>query len=280
MLDNSVVKKIEDFVFMKPRSVQEIALHVGRNWRTADRYIDEIGKEFGTIATKVFREGTRGALKIVYWASIEKVSHSVFQENLEKELQTKNKEDFSAFDIFQHVSDNNKKARIENPIDENATDLSDLEDFLKNAKKQVLFFSGNFSFVNLKNKNFDMMKIIEGMVKKNISIKALGRVDIAGRKNVEKLLSLNFKHGKELIEIRHREQPLRAIIIDNKIFRMKEVKEPTGRLKELDKKIFIFYTIKDKEWTEWLSRIFWKNFSNSISSQKRFEEINKLKIAV
>ena len=72
MLSSEVIKKIEDFVYEKPRSIQEIAEYIKKNWRTADRYIQEIEKNFGTISTKVFREGTRGALKIVYWSAVEK----------------------------------------------------------------------------------------------------------------------------------------------------------------------------------------------------------------
>jgi hypothetical protein len=91
------------------------------------------------------------------------------------------------------------------------------------------------------------------------------------------MLSLNFKYGKENIEIRHSETPLRAIIVDNQLIRLKEIKEPTGRKNELDKKLFLFYTIKDKDWASWLSRIFWKIFSSSIDSKKRMLEIDKLK---
>jgi len=63
MLDSETIKKIEDFVYQKPRSIQEVSEHLGKNWRTVDRYIEEIGKSFGTISVRVFREGTRGALK-------------------------------------------------------------------------------------------------------------------------------------------------------------------------------------------------------------------------
>jgi hypothetical protein len=277
MLDNQVIKKIEGFVYAKPRSIQEIAEHTGKNWRTADRYVQEIEKEFGTLATRVFRGGTRGALKIVYWASMEKASNSVFQEMLEKEIMAgKSKHDFSAFDIFQHVQSKNKRAIVERTIDENSTNLKELAEILKQTKKQLLIFSGNLSWFNLKNKGFDMFKILEELVKKGVCVKIVCRVDIAGRGNVEKALSLNFKHGKELVEVRHREQPLRAIVIDNKLFRLKEVKEPTGKINELDRKMFIFYTIKDKEWAEWLSRIFWKMFSNSIAAGRRIEEMKKL----
>ena len=277
MLDNQVIRKIEDFVYSKPRSIQEIAEYTGKNWRTADRYIQEIEKELGTLATRVFREGTRGALKIVYWASMEKASNSVFQEMLEKEIMAgKSKHDFSAFDIFQHVQSKNKKVSVEEAKNEEATELKQFVEFLENTKKQLLIYSGNLSFINLKNKNINIFKVIEGLVKKNISIKVLCRVDLAGRENVEKLLSLNFKHGKELVEIRHKEQPLRALISDNRMFRIKEIKEPTGKINELDKKMFIFYTIKDKEWAEWLSRIFWKMFSGSVNAGKRIEEMKKL----
>src|SRR3989339_724958 len=229
MLNSKIVEKIENFVEIKPRSVQEIAQELNKNWRTVDRYISQIKEEFGTIETRIFREGTRGALKIVYFANSEKISNTVFQERLEKEiLLRRTKEEFSAFEIFQYVQDNKKEV------------------FLKKA-----------------------------VVEKEIKIKVLCRVDVVGRQNIEKLLSLNFKHKKELIQIRHREHPLRATIIDDKIMDLKEIKEPTGKIKELDKKIFIFSTIIDKKWIEWLTKIFWKMFNESISAEKRLEQINR-----
>jgi hypothetical protein len=279
MLDSKLIKQIEEFVAEKPRSIQEIAEKLDISWRTADRYIEQIEKELGTLQTRVFREGTRGALKIVFLAGIEKVSHSIFQEQLEQAIfQARKKEDFSAFDIFQYIEDKNKKAIIENASSEEETNLKEFSEMLQTAKKQILIFSGNLSFINLKNKNYDMFKIIEALVKKGVNIKIICRVDLAGKENIEKVLALNFKHGKELIEIHHREHPLRAFVIDNQLLRIKEIKEPTGKTKELNKKVFIFYTIKDKSWTEWLSRIFWKIFSQSINANKRLEELNKIKI--
>lgn len=277
MLDNHTIKKIEDFINQKPRSIQEIAQHLNKNWRTVDRYIQEIEKEFGTIATRTFRKGTRGALKIVYWASIEKVSHSVFQEKLEKEIEIfKKKEDFSAFDIFQHILDKDKKVSIENVSEENLTNLKEIVELLEKTEKQLLIFSGNLSLINLKKEKVNVFEVLEDLVKRGVNIKAICRVDIAGKDNIEKLLSLNFKYGKENIEIRHAEQPLRALVMDKKIIRLKEIKEPTGKIHELNKRIFIFYTIKNKEWSEWLSKIFWKLFNKSIDSNKRLKEINKI----
>jgi hypothetical protein len=277
MLDSQTVKKIEDLVYTKPRSIQEIAQCINMNWRTADRYVEEIEKNFGTLNTRTFRGGTRGALKIVYWASVEKVSYSIFQERLEKEiLRARRKEDFSAFDIFQHVPDKNKRAFVEKAADENSMNYRDVSELLKKAEKQLIILSGNLSFLNIKNKTIDFYSILEDLVKRKVTIKIICRVDIVGRENIKKVLSLNFKYGRECIEIRHREQPLRAFIIDNKLFEMKEVKEPTGKIHELDKKILVYYTLKDKEWIEWITHIFWKMFSESVGAEKRLEEMNKI----
>ena len=278
MLTNELIKKIEDFVYSKPRSVQEIALYIGKNWRTADRYISEIEKNFGTLSTRIFREGTRGALKIAYWASVEKISSSVFQEKIEEEiLRAKRKEDFSAFDIFQYVNEKNKNVKVIAEKTEESAGFNNIKSILEKAEKKLLIFSGNLSFINFKHKDKKILNILDNLVKKGISIKILCRVDISGRKNVEDVLSLNFKHGKEMIEIHHREHPLRATIIDNKFFNIKEIKEPTGKISELDKKIFIFYNINDKGWTEWMTKIFWKIFSSSIDAKKHLAELEKIK---
>jgi len=277
MLSNEIIKKIEDFVYSKPRSVDEIAKHIGKNWRTADRYVQEIEKNFGTISTRVFREGTRGALKIVFWASVEKVSSSVFQERLEKEiLRAKKKEDFSSFDIFQYVKDKNKDAHIEGNNVQKQDNLKSYGKLLESTERQVLIFSGNLSFINEKSNNFDMFSVFDRLVKKKISIKVLCRIDVVGKNNIEKLLSLNFKYGKEIIEIRHHEHPLRGAIIDGKLIRLKEITFPTRKSFEPKKEISTIYFIKDKEWAEWLSRIFWKMFNSSIGAKVRLEQIQKI----
>ncbi|VVB77729.1 Uncharacterised protein [uncultured archaeon] len=168
MLDREIIKKIEDFVYSKPRSIQEISEHIGKNWRTADRYIQEIETSFGTITTRVFREGTRGALKIVYFSSVDKISHSVFQEKLEEDiLKGRTKYDFSAFDIFQHIPDKNKSARIKRGENEiKASGLEEFEQLLECTKKQILFFSGNLSFINFDDGKVNVFNLIEKLIKK------------------------------------------------------------------------------------------------------------------
>ncbi|HIH52310.1 hypothetical protein COT60_02700 [Candidatus Pacearchaeota archaeon CG09_land_8_20_14_0_10_30_9] len=277
MLDNKTVQEIERFVSVEPRSINEISDYLKKNWRTVDRYLKEIEEEYKTISLKTFRGGTRGALKIAYFSSPERVSSTKLQEELENEImKLKRKEDFSAFDIFQNISEKNKKAIVEDEISESSTNLKELIEILKTTKKELKLFSGNLSWINLKKGKIDLFQTLEDLIKKGVKLKVLCRVDLNGIENIKKVLSLNYKYGKELIEIRHREHPIRAFVIDNTSFRLKEIKEPTGKIKELDKKIFIFYTIKDKEWTEWLSKIFIKLFNTSIGAEKRLNELNKL----
>ncbi len=276
MLDAKTIKQIENFVQEKPRSIQEIAKQINKNWRTADKYIEQIKEEYGTIETRIFREGTRGALKIAYQNSIEKISKTSQQEKLEKDIfNSRKKEDFSVFEIFQYVADKNKSVTIEKEKSPYSTNVDELNNLIKQTKKELIILSGNLSWINLKNNKIDFMKTIEELAKKDVSIKIVCRVDISGMENISRMLSINKKIGKENIEIHHYEQPLRAIISDSRIMRLKEIKEPTGKINELNKRIFIFYEINDKEWVEWTVKIFKKMFHNSLGAEKRFEQINK-----
>ena len=278
-MKTDVVREIEEFVYEKPRSVQEIAEKLKKNWRTADRYVDEIIEERGSLGKRIFREGTRGALKIIYWASVEKASATIFQEELEQRISLgRTKFDFSCFDIYQHVEKKKKDVWVGQGKDEaDARRLVEFRDLLVKAKKQILFFSGNLSFINFEDGDINIFDVVDDLVRKGVSIKVLCRVGIDGEANIRKLLSLNSKYGKELIEVRHREQPLRVSVIDGKLLSLKEVVLPMDRKKELKKKTFIFYTIRDEKWGEWLSKIFWKMFMGSVGSGKRLEELERLK---
>ena len=100
MLKKETIKKINELVFTKPRSIFEISKHIKVNWRTANRYVDKINKEEGTISTQVFRGGTPGALKVVYWNNIENIHTSGIQERLFKQIEMgRFKEDFSSSEI-------------------------------------------------------------------------------------------------------------------------------------------------------------------------------------
>ncbi len=279
MLTTEIIKKINDFVFLKPRTMDEIAKHIKKNWRTANRYVEKISEQQGTISIRVFRKGTRGALKVVYWANIEQIHSGAFQEELFEKIKTgKSKRDFSPFDIWQHVSSKKKSAFLEEQEYESKTAFNkDLPNLFMGTEKQLLIFSGNLSWANIVQKNVNIFKILENLGKKNISIKILSGVDVDNLEDIQKFLSLNNKLGKEFIEIRHAQQPLRAFIIDKKIARFKEIRyTEQKRKKENKKKLWIFYNIYDKDWISWLQKIFWNLFSKAIPAEKRIKEIENI----
>lgn len=278
MLNQQTIQQIESFVKEQPRSVNEIATQLKKNWRTIDRYLQQIEQDLGSIKLKTFRGGTRGALKIAYSTPVDQISSTTVQKQLEKEIfSTKNKQDFSAFDIYQHIPKNKKSVWTKKGLDESdAGRLKEYKELLLKAKKQIMFFSGNLSFINFKDKNIKIFDILEELIKRNIKIKVICKVDYTGIKNIEKLLSLNHKYAKDLIELHHSNQPLRATIIDDKYINLKEEKNPTQRKDELKQKTFIFYTINDKDWAGWITKIFFKMFNQSIDSKKRLEELNEI----
>lgn len=280
MLDSKTTKKINDFVYAKPRTIQEVAFLLQKNWRTANSYVEKIEKETGSISTRTFRKGTRGALKIVFWNNIERIHSSEFQEKMLRKIEEgKKKDDFSAFDIYQYVDEKKRSASLEIVSDEEKTNIQDFANALKSAQSQVLFFSGNASFTNLPYGNKRIIGLIEELARNKISIKILARVELPGIKNIKELNAINERIGKEAIEIRHCEQPLRATIVDSKVARLKEIKLPGEYRKgELGKKTFIFYEIYDQEWIEWLQKVFWGMFRTAIPAGRRIadlESINK-----
>ncbi|MBW3011718.1 hypothetical protein KY311_00890 [Candidatus Woesearchaeota archaeon] len=279
MLEKGVVKKINDFVFAKPRTIQEISHIIGKSWITTDRYIEKIAAEEGTVSVRTFRGGTKGALKIVYW-NLNPVQASSFQERMLKQIESgRHKSDFSASEIFQHVDEKKREAfYITDNRYHEKENYEDLKKLLMNAESQVLSFSGNLTFCNIGNGKKKIFDVIEFLAEKGVKIKILTRVELAGLENIKKVLALNEKIGKDAIEIRHCYQPLRVNIIDSKILSLKEVKDPRyfseGELKE---PISIIYRIYDEEWVEWMQKVFWNLFRTSVSAEKRIKDLEQIK---
>lgn len=272
MLDSKTIKKISEFVYIKPRTIQEIAMHIGKNWRTADSYVEKISKEQGIIALRTFRGGTRGALKIAFWNNVEKIHSSEFQERLFKRIElARNKEDFSPFDIYQYVPENKRSAFLEEQKEDTITNKQDLVNALRSTENQVLIFSGNLSWVNAIQGRVKLIDVFEELAENNISIKIICKVDLESMKNIQKMLDINYKLKKETIEIRHAEQPFRAFIVDNKWVRFKERKSGNK-----DKLAHIFYDIIDEEWVEWIQKVFWNIFRTSIKADKRIKDIETI----
>jgi len=282
VLDADLTRQICDFVRLKPRSIQEISAKIKKNWRTTERYVEIIEEKEGCIASRIFRKGTRGALKIVYWNYVEDIHNTSFQEELLNAiLQGRRKQDFSPFDIYQHVDDNKKKLYI---VDASEVDPDieiskgdDFVSFLKQAEKQMLVFSGNMSWINAHQDNIKIIDVLRDLAKKGVNIKVISRISMVGADNAEKLLVINKELGRDAIEIKHRYQPLRAIIIDNKIVKFREMRDPAYyRDGELSKKMEVFYDIYDDDWIKWLEKVFFKIFSNALPAGKRLTEIDKI----
>jgi hypothetical protein len=271
MLESKTVKRINDFVYLKPRTIQEIAALIRRNWRTADRYVESIAKETGSLAVRTFREGSRGALKVVYWNNIEKIHSSEFQEKLLAKIESSRKQEFSPFDIYQYVDAQKRDAVL---VNTKKTVQDVLRKHLEGASAQVLSFSGNLSWVNIVEEGKPLIEVIEELAQHRVSIKVLARVTIDSMKNIHKLLQINEKIGRPVIEVRHREQPLRGFVIDNTVGRFREMRDPKDFEKgELDERILLFYEIYDREWVEWFQKVFWYFFRTAIPAEKRIKDL-------
>lgn len=277
MLTKEEIKKINEFVHSKPRTIQEIASLLKINWRTADRYVEKIAQEEGTISTRIFREGTRGALKIVFWNNIEKIYSSELQERLLRKIESgRTKTDFSSFDIYQYVDEKKRNAFLEEQEEDTKYTEQDLFGQIDTAEKQVLIFSGNFSWVNLVQNKLTFLKLLEDIGKRNVTVKVLANIDIHSLKNVKGALALNDAVGKNFLDIRHCEQPLRSFIVDNKIVRLKEMKNPDQKKGERKKDVHIFYEIFDLDWIEWMQKVFMHFFRTAIPAQKRIQDLESI----
>jgi hypothetical protein len=280
MLTQQLIKQINDFVYTKPRTIDEISVHIDKNWRTANSYVERIAEQQGTLSIRTFREGTRGALKIVFWNNIERIHSSSLQERLYKQIESgRRKNDFTPSEIYQYVDEKKKNALIMNHEEYTSkSNLNDFANFLRTAEKQVLFFSGNLTWSNLDYQDKKILEIVEELAKQGVSIKILTRVELPGLESIKNILAINDRIGRQAIEIRHCFQPLRATIIDSKSARFKEIMTAVDYPKEeLGKDAYLLYEILDEEWIQWLQKVFWNLFRTSIDANKRIKEIEAIK---
>ncbi len=278
MLDSKTKQKIQEYVYKRPRTVQEIALTIGKNWRTANRYVEKISEESGVIAIKVFREGTRGSLKICYWNSIEKLHGSQAQERLFKQIETgRVKQEFSPFDIYQHICDSKRHAFWEYRSDKTKSYKQNIIGFLSGTQKQLLHFSGNLSWVNMSENNKKLIDVAEELARNKVSIKVVSRVELPGLNNIKTLCAINERVGYDAIEIRHCEQPLRGFIIDDKAARFREEKDlKLYEPDELKGDLAIFYEILDEAWISWLQKVFWHLFRTGMPAKQRIRDLESI----
>jgi predicted transcriptional regulator len=275
VLKQSDVDKVVVFVKQEPKTIQEVAKLLGRSWVTAESYVQQIKERTGLVNIKTFRKGSQGALKVVYY----NYKESLVSEDVKKDLyhqirQSRKKEDFDAFEIFQFVPDEKKKAFTL----ECSKDLPKNPQFskiLQQATHSIYFFSGNMSFLALTEGKRSIIDAFEELLKRKVHIKILCRVDVASINNIMRLKHLLEKYP-EFIELRHSRQPLRGFIIDDSLARFSNEALITDyKTGELLKNVKFFYEIYDAEWIEWLQKVFWSLFRTSLSHEERMRQFEK-----
>lgn len=274
------VKSIKEYVKQKPRTVNEISDLLGVNWRTADRYIDKIMETTGTLSVRTFREGTRGALKVVYWSGLESRSFTDLQEELYRKIERGIfKQDFSPFEIYQYIDGSKKNAFSEQKTDDIKVFYAQqkINELLNKAEKDLYCFSGNLSWVNLIEEEVEALKIVEKLASKGVNIKVLCRVNFQGLENIEAMVKINEMLGREAIEMRHVYHPLRGFVLDKKIARFRERVYPseTGLLKN---ELAVYYELYDEDWIDWLQKVFWKLYQKGVPVKRRLEELKTVRL--
>lgn len=270
-MKGEIRQEILEIVHERPHAIAEIAFKINKNWRTANRYVEQLEKE-DVLKTHVFRKGGRGSLKIAYWPnSLTESPSSVKNFLLQRILQGRNKDDFSPLDIIQHVLP--KKRKTIEISKESYHSKENVEDFLTSLKKaehHILFFSGNLSFMNLGKRTEDFFDIFTKKLQQGVNLYMLTRVDSSNEKIVQQLLQLNSASAKGKVHIKYAQHPLRCTVIDEKEFSIKENLTSS----EIDD-TFIYYVF-DESWVKWVTDIFWYMWNGSIEAQKRLDVIRSL----
>lgn len=273
-LNNKLETQIINFVRDEPRTIQEISKKIGKSWVTTDSYVNQIETKTGLIKVKVFRKDTKGAIKLVYFSTANTFSSDLIKEELYKSIKhSKWKENFDFMDIYQFVSEKSKHSFIEKAEDKNKSYNQNIMKLFNQADKTIYVFSGNLSFVNIKEGKKSMTDILEDCLKRKVFVKILTRINLASITNINQIKHLIQKYPNQ-IEIKHKYQPLRGFVIDNKIARFKD-EQSLSRYKEgeLDNNLRIFYEIYDKEWVEWIQNVFWNLSKMSIDYNVRLKEL-------
>jgi len=266
------------FVKEEPRTIQDVARRIDKSWLTADSYVDKIMEKTGLINIKKFREGTRGALKIVYWNYSESIENDDVRQNLFQSIKFgRAKTDFDPFEVYQFVQDEKKRVITEEYDEALESKKQELIPLLRSVENTLYCFSGNLSWVNMTEGSVKVADELRELFKRGVSVKVVCRVDIASLKNIDLLQKLCGEVGSGSVEIRHSFQPLRGFIFDDRQARFKDEKfVKTYKEGELKKNIRIFYDVFDEEWVDWLQKVFWELYRHSILSGKRMEQLSKI----
>lgn len=272
VLETDTVETIQRFVQQRPRAMQEIADKVDVSWRTADRYVKQIATEEGTIDVHTFREGTRGALKIVYYRTADQTHTSQFKELLAQQIQSgREKTDFSPFDVYQAVDQEKREAFMEQQTQDESSVKQDLTGALRQAEEEILIFSGDLSWANITQDGTALRDVFAELGRHGVTIKILGTVDVHSKENTENLLSVNTRIGSDMVQVRHHRQPLRAFIVDSTFARFKERKTEAAQ-----EDMYVFYEIREREWVDWIRTVFHNLYRGALPAEQRLQDLETI----
>src|SRR3989338_10787472 len=278
MLTPDNIKLINDFVYKEPRTVKEISLLLKVSWVTADKYIKSIIEKYGILNMKVFKAGTKGALKITYWNNFDGLRSGTAQQILFDKIKLgKSKKDFSPFDIYHLVTEEKRKAILEIRKNEEEVNNQDIANLLRSVRRQFFIFSGNLSFINLIDRNHRVLDLLTELARRKINIKIICKVDLAAINNIEKITAINKVIGYDAIDIKHFEQPLRGFIVDDIMFSLREEKNKSDYKEgETAHDVALIYEIYDKEWVEWMEKVFLNIYNNGLPIEQRIKDLQTL----
>ena len=203
VLDTETQDAIIRYVKTEPRAIQEIATHIDVAWVTAERYVTKIERETGILTRKTFREGTRGAVKLVYYNTTNApIGASQWEDIFQRIRQARWKEDFDPMDIV--TTAESGRIREQTPYEQ----AQEITKIIEETETQLLIFSGNFSFLTT-SPNATKIRNAAHSAIDSLSVKALARANLASVSN----FTHPFFHESN-VEVRHRYQPLRGFISD------------------------------------------------------------------
>ena len=263
-------EQIVRFAKKEPCTINDIAQLLGRSWVTADSYVNQVAERTGLVSIKVFRKGSHGALKLVYYNYSESLSGEGIREELYEQIRSaRGKEGFNFFEVFQFAPKKRSKAYS---VKAGNVSQDRLGQLFARAEGAVYCFSGNLSFLDKKG-----ILLLEKLLKRKVRVKILCRVDAATLNALSSLARL-LKNFPDYLEIRHCYQPLRGFIIDDAFCRFKNDELP-HREGELEKNMRIYYELSDEEWIGWLQQVFWALWRTSLDQKERVERFKQLRPA-
>lgn len=270
-------ERIVAFVRQEPRTMLDVAHLLGKSWLTADSYVRQVKERTGLVSVKVFRQGSPGALKLVYYNHAESLAGDDVRQELYQQIKVgRRKQDFDFFEVFQFVPEQGKKAFAEEYTDEDSASKLPLAQFLSRAEHTLSCFSGNMSFLPRKEGKKSIADVFAELLERKVRIRVLCRLNVATLANISRISHL-LKKYPELIEIRHCYQPLRGYIVDDRVARFKsEETLQQYRAGELRKNTRVFYEITDQEWVGWLQKVFWNLYRISIDYKAREEQLSRI----